>query len=172
MARNRKKLTMKTICTSARAVARYLISRQGDEGMNAYTLTNMRLQKILYFAQGFALGSMGIPLFDDPFHALPYGPVCLDIYGMLKQYRGGPIPISEGDGNLKSLESSIDARVFLQAVMEWANAFDTSELVRRSHIENGPWARSWSPASAHYARPYNEIPQCEIRDYFARFFQS
>lgn len=169
MARNRKNLTMNTICTSANEVARYLISRQGEEGMNAHTLTNMRLQKILYYAQGFMLGRKGVPLFADPFHALPYGPVCLDIYGMLKQYGRGPIPIREGKRNLVPRDPDFEAgyvQEYLDYIMQWANNFTTWQLVLRSHVEGGPWANVWSRGTLGY----DEIPQTMMASYFGQFF--
>lgn len=172
MAANASPVTMNTICTSARVVARFLISLQGEDGMNAHTLTNMRLQKILYFAQGFALGSIGIPLFDDPFHALPYGPVCLDIYGMLKQYRNGQIPMKEGCGYIQSLVKTFNIVEYLRVVMKWANQLSTPDLVRRSHIKDSPWEKVWSPDSAFNTRPYNEIPQDVMKVYFSKFFHS
>lgn len=159
---------MDTICTNARAVARYIISRQREPGMNTYELTNMRLQKLLYFAQGFVLGRNGKPLFADPFHALPYGPVCLDIYGMLKQYANDTIPISAGEQNLESLDPAFDVRDYLDIVMRWANNYTTWQLVGKSHVEGGPWARIWVPGTIWY----REIPLTLIASYFGKFFNN
>ena len=56
-----------------RDAAKYLISLSyGDE---CYSLTPLKLQKILYYAQGWSYVWDGVPLFEEEFEAWQYGPV-------------------------------------------------------------------------------------------------
>ena len=48
-------------------------------------LTNMKIQKMLYYAQGFHLALFNIPLFEDKIEAWRLGPVIPDVY---QKYKG------------------------------------------------------------------------------------
>ena len=78
--------------THALNVARYLIKLAGS-GAERDPLTNLRLQKLLYHAQGWHLAVFGRPLFPDQLEAWPQGPVVPDVYRMF-----------EGDGQTISTE--------------------------------------------------------------------
>jgi uncharacterized phage-associated protein len=43
-------------------------------------LTNSKLQKLIYYAQGFHLGLFGKPLFEAPIEAWMHGPIVPDLY--------------------------------------------------------------------------------------------
>lgn len=48
------------------------------------SIDNLKINKILYFAQGRALAKLGFPLFDDEFEAWDYGPVVPAVYHAYK----------------------------------------------------------------------------------------
>ena len=43
-------------------------------------MTHLKLQKLVYFAQGAPLHYVGEPLFHEPMKAWIHGPVCPDLY--------------------------------------------------------------------------------------------
>ena len=47
-------------------------------------VTNLRLQKLLYFAQGWYLARYGKPLFEDDMLCWKYGPVVRTVYDKYK----------------------------------------------------------------------------------------
>ena len=49
-------------------------------------ISNLKLQKLLYFAQCYALISENRKLFDEPIEAWAFGPVVPDVYILYKQY--------------------------------------------------------------------------------------
>jgi len=57
-------------------------------------MTNMRVNKLLYFAQGECLRKLGKPLFDDDMEAWDYGPVVPPVYQTYKGF--GREPIKDG----------------------------------------------------------------------------
>lgn len=63
-------------------VAKYFLSLQGNDAGDA--ISNMKLQKLLYYAQGFALALLDKPLFDEDFEAWAHGPVLRCIYNKYK----------------------------------------------------------------------------------------
>ena len=59
-------------------------------------MTNLKLQKMLYYQQGFHLAYFGTPLFDDEIEAWMYGPVVPSVYNHYKgNGRNGIIPDNE-----------------------------------------------------------------------------
>lgn len=59
-------------------------------------MTNMKLQKMLYYQQGFHLAYFGTPLFDEDIEAWMYGPVVPSVYNNYKENgKGGIIPNKE-----------------------------------------------------------------------------
>lgn len=47
-------------------------------------ISNMKLQKLLYYQQGFHLAYFGTPLFDEDIEAWMYGPVVPSVYNHFK----------------------------------------------------------------------------------------
>lgn len=54
-------------------------------------VTNLKLQKIMFFLQGYCLSKYKAPLIDGSFSKWRYGPVEEEVYGDFKYY--GPAPI-------------------------------------------------------------------------------
>lgn len=54
-------------------------------------MSNMTLQKMLYYEQGYHLAEFGTPLFDDNIEAWMYGPVVPCVYEHFKGHGAGGI---------------------------------------------------------------------------------
>jgi uncharacterized phage-associated protein len=102
---------------------------------DAEEITNMKLQKLLYYAQGASLAINGQPLFDNPILAWPHGPVVESVYRRYKEYGSNginaepPEPIALNDGTQSVLEQVYD--VFGQY---------TAWKLREMTHEEAPWA--------------------------------
>lgn len=67
--------------TTATQVADYFVWLAAHEcESDPDYLTPMKLQKLLYFAQGWAFAEWGRPLFDEPIEAWREGPVVPEVY--------------------------------------------------------------------------------------------
>lgn len=55
-------------------------------------ITNMKLQKMLYYQQGFHLAYFDEPLFDEDIEAWTYGPVVKSMYHKYKDFGKNGIP--------------------------------------------------------------------------------
>ena len=55
-------------------------------------ISNMKLQKLVYYAQGYYLAINSTPLFYEKIYAWSYGPVCKDLWDLYKIYDKNPIP--------------------------------------------------------------------------------
>ena len=68
-------------------VANFLVFMAQNESEPDY-LTNMRLQKLLYYCQGWSLALRAVPLFPERIEAWAHGPVVPDVYREFKDYKG------------------------------------------------------------------------------------
>ena len=60
-------------------------------------VSNLELQKLLYYAQGHHLAERGTPLFDDEIQAWSHGPVVKDVYHRLKHFGSGNVVLPDAD---------------------------------------------------------------------------
>ena len=154
---------MITVCNSARDVAMFVISLDGFR-----EVTNLRLQKLLYFLQGYSFQCFGHALFPERLEAWTYGPVCPSLYGDYVPFRGSPIPHTCGKHSLPTADASkiseTDAKEFVQTVMKWADGYTTGQLVEMSHQAGSPWEQVWREGVGKYA----SIPLELIKAYFTK----
>lgn len=94
-------------------IAQYFIHlNETLKGEEPSDLTNLKLQKLVYLAQGFNLGLHGKPLFNEEIEAWDYGPVVPSLYNEFKKYGANLIPaenidLSIYDGQTKQLLNQV-----------------------------------------------------------------
>lgn len=123
--------------------------------LSIQSMSNLKLQKIVYFVYAEYLSRYGKSLFKDPIIALPYGPVITSIYRHYKKHGSEVISEKEEDDDI-SLEDikiplalakilqSDDAEQILDVVHEVFKKFGKekpSKLVDITHREGAPWTR-------------------------------
>ena len=132
----------KNIIYNAKEVAKYFIylSSKKSVGDNKEKegITNLKLQKILYFAQAYFLAKIGKPLFTDTIEAWEFGPVIPSIYHKLKKYGSNPI-IDEKDKSTISVED----KEILDKVWEAFGGYSASRLVDITHVLT-PWVEAYN----------------------------
>lgn len=137
---------------TANQVADWLIWFAHEHGDG---ITNLKLQKQLYYAQAWRLALKDEPLFDAQFQAWIHGPVISRIYGQYKQYGCGPIPFT-GSGTSALAEDCLpepalptEVRSHLMDVMSAYGDLSAWQLERLTHSE-APWleARGTLPIDA------------------------
>jgi len=116
---------------SAQQVADYFV-RVVDED-SGDSMSNLRLQKILYYAQAWYLANFGGPLFADDFEAWMYGPVIPSLYRKYRDYGNGPIPRSR-----RELDLDDRTRELLDEVWDVYGIYSPTQLMNLTHRE-GPW---------------------------------
>lgn len=102
-------------------------------------VSNLRLQKLLYFAQGCHLARYGMPLFDDEVCAWPLGPVVPEVYSQYKQYGKSGIPADEP---FDPEVLTPDEFALLLDVARKYDKFSTSKLISMTHQAGTPWAQT------------------------------
>lgn len=75
-------------------VAAYFLAKQDADSGDL--ISNLKLQKLVYYAQGFCLAMHGQALFPETIEAWTHGPVVPDLYRANSKYDGNAIPRPDG----------------------------------------------------------------------------
>jgi uncharacterized phage-associated protein len=138
-------------------------------------LTNLAIQKLLYFVHGWFFSMYEQPLIKNKFEAWQYGPVQRVIYDQFKPFKNTPIQgvratyLDPHTGEPVYKEPQIDPEhaSFIRGVLEKYGRYSAGQLVKESHVEDGPWEYVWQQAEeAIY--PGMKIPDALILDHFRR----
>ena len=95
---------------------------------------HLKLQKLVYYAQGFHLGNEREPLFNEGLHAWQYGPVCPELWHRYRYRRDYLTPPPEPP--LDTL--SVQQRQVVELVYQRFRELPGIELIERTHQE-APW---------------------------------
>lgn len=100
-------------------------------------MTNMRINKLLYFAHGWSLERHGRPLFKEDIRAWEYGPVVKKVYNRLRF--AGSNKINDTISGTYEQNLTADERDLLVDVMLRYDRYSTSGLVEITHRPGSPW---------------------------------
>ena len=103
-------------------------------------VTNMQLQKLLYFTNGIYLYYKNKPLIKEKFQAWRYGPVIKQLYDDLKYAGSSYIKNTIDAGNQVNIED--DVYILLQSVDRAYGTMDGWKLSEISHIKEGAWDKA------------------------------
>lgn len=124
---------------SAKVVAAYFLGTVDEESGD--NITNLKLQKLLYYAQGLYVAMNGVPLFEDPIEAWDLGPVVGSVYRDSKCSKSQPIPCPE---HFDPTDYPPDIREFLGAISAAFGQYSAWKLSQMTHAEP-PWKASYVP---------------------------
>lgn len=117
-------------------VAQYFLSKINEEYGDC--ISNLKLQKLVYFAQGFVLAITGKTLFEEDIVAWQHGPVVKSLYNKYKS--NGSNCISKPEKfNLKNLIKNKDLTEILDEVYNTYGQFSAWKLRELTHLPGSPW---------------------------------
>lgn len=150
---------------SARAIANRFLEIAQSEGKQ---LTNMQLQKLVYFAHGWHLALTGKPLLTDAVKAWNFGPVIPPLYNSLKVFGNGlvtepimrknqvpgepPVVVEE---TLSPYEEQL-----LRRVWQVYGHMTGSQMSYLTHQPGTPWETVWNEEK------FSVIPDELIKEHF------
>jgi uncharacterized phage-associated protein len=149
-------------------VANYVISIAsanviGDEG-EVEGVTNLKLQKILYFIEAYSLAVTKKSLFSDQIEAWDYGPVIPTVYHEFKSH--GSDPISIDNPNLVAMKQ--DTKEMIEGVWNTFNKYSASRLVDITHSHN-PWKNAFKVQKGGLKQTC-VIDRDEMKEYYTGLF--
>lgn len=126
---------------AANDIARYFLAK--SEGEDGDLISNLKLQKLCYYAQGIGLIARGgQPLFDEQIEAWLHGPVIPTLYTQYRQYSGLAIP-AVTDLDLSQYDPA-DLMV-LDDVFDYYGQYSAWRLREMTHNEP-PWKDAYEEA--------------------------
>lgn len=114
-------------------VAKYLIDRYKKISKEEKIIDQMKLQKLLYFAQRESFAINNKPLFDGEFEGWKYGPVSIDVRRYYKNMEMGI--------NIETKEISQESKYIINNIIEEYGAMASWKLSNLSHKEKS-WLNS------------------------------
>lgn len=132
--------------TTARRVADLILCLGRQRGIE---MTNLKLQKLLYYAQAWHLAALDRPLFSERIEAWIHGPVVPPVFGDFKHYRWNPIDCTPGEVTIEAGDPRWPIRDCIKEVLDAYAEFSGPQLEAMTHSED-PWrdARKGIPSDA------------------------
>ncbi|NEQ36315.1 MAG: DUF4065 domain-containing protein [Okeania sp. SIO3I5] len=118
-------------------IAKYFIMRAYEDGREAQ-ITNMKIQKLLYYSQCLYLALNDEPLFAEEIQAWRYGPVCSPAYKFYSKFEAEqlPIPNQESIANIPS-----EIKEVLEETWQYFGEYHAYYLSNLTHLEF-PWKKA------------------------------
>lgn len=136
-------------------VADYFLSLCDDD--NGDLISNLKIQKLVYYAQGFSLAINDRPLFEEKIQAWPHGPVIPDLYNKYKEYGNAALPVDNLDIDFsKYSQEEIE---LLDEVYDMYGQFSAWKLRNMTHEEK-PWISTFEKGKS------NIISHEVLKNYF------
>lgn len=131
-------------------IARYFIIKAYRDGIEA-EMTNMKLQKLLYYSQSLHLALYDEPMFPEEIQAWRYGPVCPPAYRFYSEFEAKQLPIPKEEilYNIPLKQQEV-----LEETWEYFGGYHAYRLSNMTHTEF-PWrkARKGLPHDASSTEP-------------------
>ena len=135
-------------------VANYIIEYEHSKDR---LISNLKLQKLLYFVQAQFFIEYGEPCFRDKIEAWSFGPVVPDVYHTYKIYGSLDITKPEDDMNIDNI--SDEHKETINSVLQTFSDTPVYEMVDITHHQT-PWVRA-------KRNPFNnEITSESIQQFF------
>ena len=121
----------------AKTIADWFINRANTDVNNCggEYISHLKLQKLLYFAQGCYSAIESKPLFDEKIYAWAHGPVVADLYPKYKKYR------DNGIKDCDPYEIDEHAQAILEEVYQVFGQYSAWGLRNITH-QQAPWQKT------------------------------
>ena len=152
-----------------RAVANFVLDFCDQRGR---AITNLSLQKIVYFCHVWSLIELERPLVKHQFEAWQFGPVLQYLYREFKDFDNKPITkratrLDPKTGTREVVDYIFDPKLMLllHRVADFYSRIRAGDLVGLTHARGGPWDRTWNHESR--ANPGMRIDNKSIVEYYS-----
>lgn len=116
----------------AKHIAKYILIK-ASEDESYKNITNLKLQKILFYTQAWYLANYGEAVFSDEIHAWEYGPVVPSVYHEYKKFKRDPIQLDFNDLDISNIDT--DTKLYLDNIWEAYKHYSGLQLVDFTHKE-------------------------------------
>ena len=153
-----------------RAIANFVLDFCDERGRG---VSNLSLQKIVYFCHVWSLIHLGRPLVKHQFEAWQYGPVLQYLYREFKKNDDQPITGRANRINPESGQKEVvrywfdeETQELLERVVDFYSRLRSSDLVALSHAKGGPWDEVWNHRGD--VNPGMRIEESAIAEFYSK----
>ncbi len=129
-----KYIKQNPVTTTAQNVADFFLFKSDPEIGDI--MSNLKLQKLVYYAQGFHLAMYDTPFFDDDIEAWEHGPVISELYHKYKTHGASGITRPEKYPDVFSKKQ----KKLLDEIHEIIGQYSAWKLRNQTHSEP-PWKK-------------------------------
>lgn len=152
-----------------RSLANFVLDLADQNGI---PVTNMALNKLVYFVHCDFLIEKGEPLVSAKIEAWQHGPVFREIYHEFKKFEDQPIrsratKVDPTSGEVVKASAKFegqDGQYLADIASRYLN-FSAAQLRAISHVEDGPWHKVWGHDGQ--ANPGMRISNEIIREHYS-----
>lgn len=141
-------------------------NQDADDNYEIYEgLTHLKLQKLLYYAQGVYLSLYNEPLFHDKIEAWEHGPVVKAVFDHFSTKGRNEITLEDAPRDvsvIRAIEADTAARDALNITYDNFAIYTAWQLRNMTHKVGSPWYQ------VHYPNSNRVISLRIIKDYFDR----
>jgi len=153
-----------------REIANFVLDFCDGQGR---AVTNLSLQKIVYFCHVWSLIELDRPLIRHKFEAWDFGPVLPYLYREFKSFDRSPIvsratKIDSNDGRQRLVLYNFDSQTdsLLRKVVRFYSTMRAGDLVELSHADGGPWHSVWNHQGS--INPGMKIDDRKIIEFYSK----
>ena len=144
-------------------IAKWFINATDRESGDA--ITHLKVQKLVYYAQGWALAYFDTPLFAEDLEAWAHGPVAPSVYRHFRETRFQAIPEQPITRRIVG-----DVEALLESVNEKYGIYTAKRLEGMTHSED-PWRKARGDVASE-ARSSNIIAKEDMKTFFRALKQT
>lgn len=153
-----------------RPLSNLILDIADEEGVE---VSNLALNKIIYFVHALYLAETGNPLVSAKIEAWQYGPVFREVYHQFKNFKRAPITGRAKKLNLETGEYEVaryngeqkEYKTIRRLALPYLQ-MRPGKLVDLSHEEGGPWHSAWFHDGE--VNPGMEITNSSIQNFFQK----
>lgn len=143
---------------AAAEVAKYFLSKAEEDVGDG--ITNLKLQKLVFYAQAYHLAMYREPLFRERIEAWEHGPVVPSVYHEYKRFGYGNIP-QPTDLDPKAFDTNTSE--FLDDVYNVFGQYSAWKLRNMTHEER-PWAEAYREGERN-----REISHASMEEFYKQY---
>jgi uncharacterized phage-associated protein len=154
----------------ARALANLVLDRGDQLGLG---ISNLHVNKVLFFVHGRFWAAAQIKLIDQPFEAWRHGPVVQDLYHKFKNFESAPIRdramvLDKASRSFVIAHCALaeNHRELFSDLLDFYIRIPAGRLYEMSHAPGTPWYRVWNYEGK--SNPGMFIPDAFIAEWFVR----
>lgn len=130
--------------TTAIKLAKYIVNKCVEDN---HPITNLQLQKILYYVQREYLRKYDEPAFVDDIKAWQFGPVVPEVYYEFCYY--GAMPIENRYDNTSDIDiTDLD---MVNQIVDDKRKLDPWAMVNDTHKPGGAWDKTYNHGMGNYS---------------------